>query len=128
MAEGTKSGSEAELAKFSGDISSIKARVFWLMVPTFFILVAVLGLSILTWIEVNAITNKVRSVEQSIDALNKHMKPTQPPTLPAETEKDKEKTKGTTSVRINAVPFANRCQRENGLVPAANLGDRHFAA
>jgi hypothetical protein len=77
MAEEMNRVTEVEVARFSDDVNAIKARVFWLMMPTFFILVAVLGLSVLTWIEVNAINNKIGAVEHSIENVNKNLKPKQ---------------------------------------------------
>ena len=60
------------------------------MVPTFFILLAVLGLSILTWIEVNAIKGKVDGLENSI----RNIKPKHASEVEKEPEKEKDKKDG----------------------------------
>ena len=54
------------------DLLVIKHRLLWLLMPTFFIILAVLGLSIFTWMQVNDIQQQTKVLQNSIDTLNKH--------------------------------------------------------
>ena len=79
------------------DLAVIKHRLLWLLMPTF-ILLGILGLSILTWIEVNELQEQNRALRRSIDNLNEKVRPT-------------EKAKETTSLhRGNGIPLVQQAE------------------
>lgn len=82
--------------KTTDDLLVIKHRLLWLLMPTFFILLAVLGLSILTWIQVNDMQEHNKGLQKSIETLHQKLRPADV----------KPKEEPTTLQRMNVVPFA----------------------
>ncbi len=56
------------------ELSAIHNRLTWLLIPTFFILLVVLGLAVITWMKVNELEGKVKGLEKSIDDVSKGIK------------------------------------------------------
>jgi hypothetical protein len=55
----------------TAELAVIHSRLTWMLMPAFFILLVVLGLSVFTWISVNEIQNQLKITTQSIDGLRK---------------------------------------------------------
>ncbi len=53
------------------ELAAIHNRLTWLLIPTFFILLVVLGLTLLTWMKVSELEGQVKSVEKALDDANK---------------------------------------------------------
>jgi hypothetical protein len=65
------------------ELASIKAHLIWLLMPTFLILVAVLGLSVFTWMEVSQLQLQSKSTEKSLDHVMKGINNMHKPVIPA---------------------------------------------
>jgi hypothetical protein len=57
--------------KTSSELAAIHNRLTWLMIPMFFILLVVLGLTLLTWMKVSEIEIQVKGIEKAIDDAHK---------------------------------------------------------
>ena len=75
-------------ASTTDDLVVIKHRLLWLLMPTFFILLAVLGLSLVTWVQVNDIQLQTKSLQNSIETLRK------PKPLPTPEKEEKKQPTG----------------------------------
>jgi hypothetical protein len=98
MSDNPQLGSEPEkLAQILNDfkkhttdeLAVIHSRLTWMLMPAFFILLVVLGLSVFTWINVNEIQNQLKITNQSIEDLRKNVKSRAPSTAPEVKNGDK---------------------------------------
>ena len=51
------------------ELAVIKSRMFWLLMPTFLLILSVLGLVLLTWIRVNKFQTQVTPEQNPLDSL-----------------------------------------------------------